>query len=608
MLPTVGQTLCGGRFRVVAEAGLSLGSRAFGSLLRAEATDVGSVWLSIVDAQLLPTPSDRSHFCAVARAMLDASDPRLVPMLCVDEEADGCVVVYEDTPGVHARTELDTPRDVAAVESFATEVARGLALLHRDGRCHGALCPGSVWILDRTPRLVQYGLAALCDPERWSTASHDLDFVAPEVLRGTRVDACADVFAWGVLVSGLLRRAVSDPRRATRLSALARQACASAPHRRPPDAIALLAELERTTAVTVDLGSAGTSVPEDDLVSTELDGMPSEPDLAWERIDTGSPPASGSRAHQLDVIDEADPLPIDPRLGWSPPVTERFDVRARTRDATGNDAKLELDRGAVAGGRPPFERLGGPAPRVARATPTATHRSGVRGRALLLVVVGAIGAVGALGWLANRSRRQLAANRLTSGLSQAGVTALGFTPPEARAAGIADAPPSPCPEDMAIVPGTLGSGSCIEIGEYPGWREIPQTGTTHADAEALCEARGRRLCTRAEWARACAGPTGERTFMYGAVHERERCNEGSAAGVPQNLARTGARERCVSPEGVYDLLGNAAEWVKEGRVMGGDARSVRPTCGTEAAGQEHRATSALGFRCCLGRPLPIRLP
>ena len=85
---------------------------------------------------------------------------------------------------------------------------------------------------------------------------------------------------------------------------------------------------------------------------------------------------------------------------------------------------------------------------------------------------------------------------------------------------------------------------------------VPWVDAAIDEARAACEASGFRLCTSDEWASACTGGQ-DRGFAYGARHSAGLCNDhiaGSGA-----LEVTGGRPACVSPEGVFDLSGNAWE-------------------------------------------------
>lgn len=156
-------------------------------------------------------------------------------------------------------------------------------------------------------------------------------------------------------------------------------------------------------------------------------------------------------------------------------------------------------------------------------------------------------------------------------------------------------PPTTCPEDMVGL--SSGARVCIDVGEQPGLREIPTTGVTLAEAALVCEAKGRRLCSQKEWRKACRGDRGRRQ-PYGGAREDGRCND-ALGGVPQNLGRGGARGTCVTPQGVYDLVGNVGEWVEGGAVMGGDATTKAASCTTRRKPGKNTQDPAIGLRCCV---------
>lgn len=156
-------------------------------------------------------------------------------------------------------------------------------------------------------------------------------------------------------------------------------------------------------------------------------------------------------------------------------------------------------------------------------------------------------------------------------------------------------PPSTCPDDTAPLPGR--ARVCIDVGEQPGLREVPTAGVTLAEARLACESEGRRLCTQKEWRKACRGEGGRRQ-PYAGPRKDGRCND-ALGGVPQNLGRGGARDNCVTPEGVYDLVGNVGEWVDNGAVLGGDATTNAASCTTRRKAPQSTQDPAIGFRCCV---------
>lgn len=103
-------------------------------------------------------------------------------------------------------------------------------------------------------------------------------------------------------------------------------------------------------------------------------------------------------------------------------------------------------------------------------------------------------------------------------------------------------------------------------GEGDGARSLPQCGLDLAEARQLCASRGLRLLTASEWLR-CAVGRGGSAWPFGARWE-------SVANTAElRLSRAtpvGSFGQGASPEGVHDLVGNAAEWV-DGTLDGGES-------------------------------------
>jgi len=155
----------------------------------------------------------------------------------------------------------------------------------------------------------------------------------------------------------------------------------------------------------------------------------------------------------------------------------------------------------------------------------------------------------------------------------------------------------------------------------------PQAYVDQPTAAAACAASGKRLCTDAEWLRACQGPSGW-TYPWGNAAEPGRCNDARAVHplveyygttdpwiwnhldqpclnqLPAGLERTGLRPGCQSAESPRDMMGNLAEWTADpaGTFRGGDYVDTvlnGPGClhHTTAHDTAHR-TFSVGFRCC----------
>lgn len=169
----------------------------------------------------------------------------------------------------------------------------------------------------------------------------------------------------------------------------------------------------------------------------------------------------------------------------------------------------------------------------------------------------------------------------------------------------------------------VAGGIYMDVYEYPNRQgEIPRTAVSWVEAQGLCEAAGKRLCSAYEWEHACAGPKGRR-YPYG-----DRLIEGACAVSLAQRPAAGQAYACVSPAGVQDLVGSTWEWTAsrlEARALGtarGEVlREIRggswitdpvkgvcePYDGYPVAPEDSEFPD-LGFRCCRGEPVndPVR--
>jgi formylglycine-generating enzyme required for sulfatase activity len=83
-------------------------------------------------------------------------------------------------------------------------------------------------------------------------------------------------------------------------------------------------------------------------------------------------------------------------------------------------------------------------------------------------------------------------------------------------------------------------------------------------AAAYCEWIGRRLCTEAEWERAANGPgPGKQTYPWGEEPPDSTLINASDEIYEALFCDVEDYEDGVSAEGVYNLIGNVAEWVSD---------------------------------------------
>ncbi len=150
-----------------------------------------------------------------------------------------------------------------------------------------------------------------------------------------------------------------------------------------------------------------------------------------------------------------------------------------------------------------------------------------------------------------------------------------------------------------------------------GKHQVPGLRMSWFAARDACEAAGKRLCTEEEWITACQGARaidddGDGAFAddliegssypYGDHHQRGRCWDDQGKLRP---VYTGEMPGCASADAVYDLTGNAEEWVgtspETAVLLGGayDTSKDHARCyrrnDTFGAGY---ASPRTGFRCC----------
>ncbi len=146
---------------------------------------------------------------------------------------------------------------------------------------------------------------------------------------------------------------------------------------------------------------------------------------------------------------------------------------------------------------------------------------------------------------------------------------------------------------------------CVDYYEFPNGRErSPTVKVSWKTAAERCKKSGKRLCSEAEWEKACKGRAGTR-YPYANQWDPGACNTEDDEGNDRTLASSGTFRRCRSDYNIYDLAGNVAEWTAtqdgSGYVVKGGA-SDRPGYDSRCAARKKKkageSDELLGFRCC----------
>ena len=162
---------------------------------------------------------------------------------------------------------------------------------------------------------------------------------------------------------------------------------------------------------------------------------------------------------------------------------------------------------------------------------------------------------------------------------------------------------------------------CIDRYEYTRVGEsLPESGASFGDASRVCRGLGKRLCTESEWNFACEGEE-MRPYPYGftraPVCNQDRQNLVQQTPVGQVLRDfrepSNARPECVSPFGVFDMVGNMDEPVVRDHapddshfrsaLKGGWWMAARNRCRPATTAHDNDFKDLqIGIRCCANAP------
>jgi eukaryotic-like serine/threonine-protein kinase len=193
-----------------------LGAGGMGEVYLARDTRLGrEVALKVLPPETLHDPDRRARFEREARAVAALNHPSIVTLYEIEEIEGQRVIVMEHVTG-HPLTKALEPRGLplARVLEIAVPIADALSAAHERGVVHRDLKPANVMLSDEgRVKVLDFGLAkrvvtvAGADSEaRTDTQTAaglvvgTIPYMAPEQLRGERVDGRADIFSLGVML------------------------------------------------------------------------------------------------------------------------------------------------------------------------------------------------------------------------------------------------------------------------------------------------------------------------------------------------------------------------------------------------------------------------
>lgn len=624
--------------------------------------------MCVIDADLVGTGAAFDAFMMAVQPVAALEDANLLGYRSITREGDDVLAMHDWVDSAKPLSTMlaqgaDQPLVALAI---ARAMAKGLASIHAAGQVHGCLTPDSVWLAGERVRLSQYGIAAGCIADRslahFNARAGDARVWAPEITKLAAVSPASDVYDWAITTLQLLRGVESaretrhwglrelEPSIGHNWAALLERCLALRMGERPEDGDELSRELARVAVPEHIVGRAPPRLSPRRPASSSAQPAGGGEDLE----DFSEEAVNWSQAFSLETLRAAGELG---HLNSPDSVVAARPVRATTT-FEGEEASAQFSlagpppepprrrsstqptaarSGQFAGLASDVGRVGAMAPRVESAAARSgefSRSTGEFGRrrgtplVLSLPLVAVFVFVGLGAWAATRnSESNPDAAALDAG--KAAISEQAPSPSSLQAASKADtkaklpserslqpaqvpapaqarrvagrrgrgaAPAAACPRDALA----LSSSVCIDVAEYPRMGALPLTDVTRVQASLLCQRRGARLCTANEWQRACRGGRGRGE----PVDVGRACNTATTAGFSGQLQESGSADRCRSRRGVFDLVGNAAEWVAEGRAMGGDATTARSSanCSYSQAKAATERDPYVGFRCCHDAP------
>jgi streptogramin lyase len=169
------------------------------------------VALKVIAPELLDDPQVRARFVREARTAASIEHPNVIPLHYVGEE-DGIAFLamrFVDGEDVRSMVRMDGVLDPGRAVEILAQAAAALDAIHAAGLVHRDVKPANL-LVDRDGRVyvTDFGLAKYAlsrggatNPGQWVGT---LDYVAPEQIRGGRIDARVDVYALGGVLHFML--------------------------------------------------------------------------------------------------------------------------------------------------------------------------------------------------------------------------------------------------------------------------------------------------------------------------------------------------------------------------------------------------------------------
>ena len=214
------------------------------------------VAIKVLGARIADDPEFVRRFDQEARRASRLEHPHVVPLHDWWREPGAAYVVMRLMHGGLGPRLGAGQLDSGTMLRWSEQIASALAAAHRQGIVHGDVRPGNV-LLDADDNAYLSDLGLPFDPgaDGRSMPGDDARYLAPERQLGSLPSAAADIYAFGVLLTDLVR-ATTLGYESAELAAVLEHASAPEPADRPVNAAEVAAALHRAV-LTPDRGEAG---------------------------------------------------------------------------------------------------------------------------------------------------------------------------------------------------------------------------------------------------------------------------------------------------------------------------------------------------------------
>ncbi len=195
-----------GRYQVLeklGQGGMGVVYRAFDTLLERV------VALKVISTPIEDKPEVRERFIREARAAGQLSHPNIITIHDLGEHEGQPYLAMELLDGEDLLSRMARPERMSLRRKveLTADICSGLEFAHSRGLIHRDIKPANIFITSGgTVKILDFGLARLMTSEL--TGSNmmmgTLNYMAPEQIRGERVDHRVDVFSVGVVMYELL--------------------------------------------------------------------------------------------------------------------------------------------------------------------------------------------------------------------------------------------------------------------------------------------------------------------------------------------------------------------------------------------------------------------